>query len=126
MFASMHGADPLPERAVPDGHPGGVQRPAVRPSSPVPYVDVDHVGGVGKAVRHLLDAGRQRIATIAGPQDMVAGIDRLTGYRDQLPGCRPAARSWRSATSPGSRARVAMRQLLDDDPAWTRCSSPPT
>ena len=39
---------------------------------------------------HLIDSGRRRIATIAGPQDMVAGIDRLTGYRaddGRRPGC---------------------------------------
>jgi DNA-binding LacI/PurR family transcriptional regulator len=30
--------------------------------------------------------GRQVVATIAGPQDMTAGIDRLGGYRDALAG----------------------------------------
>jgi DNA-binding LacI/PurR family transcriptional regulator len=33
-------------------------------------------------VRHLRDLGRQEIATIAGPQDMAPGVDRLAGYRD--------------------------------------------
>jgi DNA-binding LacI/PurR family transcriptional regulator len=76
MFASMHGADPLPATltrmgipVVASGRPLGHQT--------VPYVDVDHAGGVAKAVRHLLTLGRSRIATIAGPQDMVAGIERL-------------------------------------------------
>ena len=68
------------------------------------------------AVRHLIDAGRQRIATIAGPQDMVAGIDRLAGYRAEL---RNSKR--RSIVAVGDFTResgaVAMRQLLDDDPA---------
>src|SRR3954454_24073317 len=80
MFASMHGADPLPgtlsRLGIPvicSGRPIG--------ASTVPYVDVDHFGGVRRAVRHLVDTGRRRIATIAGPQDMVAGIDRLAGYR---------------------------------------------
>ncbi|HZE41390.1 MAG TPA: substrate-binding domain-containing protein, partial [Stackebrandtia sp.] len=33
---------------------------------------------------HLLSQGRHRIATIAGPQDMSVGIDRLDGYRGAL------------------------------------------
>lgn len=48
------------------------------------YVDVDNSGGAREAVRHLLRLGRQRIATITGPQNMIAGLDRLTGYRTAL------------------------------------------
>ncbi len=45
------------------------------------YVDVDNVEGGRLATERLLDLGRRRIATIAGPQDMSAGIDRLAGWR---------------------------------------------
>jgi DNA-binding LacI/PurR family transcriptional regulator len=45
------------------------------------YVDADNVEGARKAVAHLLDSGRKSVATIAGPPDMSAGIDRLIGYR---------------------------------------------
>ncbi|MET8305924.1 LacI family DNA-binding transcriptional regulator [Micromonospora sp. NPDC005173] len=83
LFASLHGADPLPGTlarlgipVVCSGRPLG--------DVPVPYVDVDHVGGVTAAVWHLIDSGRRRIASIAGPQDMVAGIERLAGYRDTV------------------------------------------
>lgn len=48
------------------------------------YVDVDNCGGAVRAVRHLVAAGRTRIATVAGPQDMTAGLDRLAGYRGAL------------------------------------------
>ncbi|MBQ1018091.1 LacI family DNA-binding transcriptional regulator [Micromonospora sp. D93] len=80
LFASLHGADPLPGTLARLGIPVVVSG---RPLGdvPVPYVDVDHVGGVTAAVRHMIDNGRRRIATIAGPQDMVAGIERLRGYR---------------------------------------------
>ncbi|MGC4748866.1 LacI family DNA-binding transcriptional regulator [Micromonospora sp. DT201] len=80
LFASLHGADPLPGTLARLGIPVVVSG---RPLGdvPVPYVDVDHVGGVTAAVRHMIDNGRRRIATIAGPQDMVAGIERLNGYR---------------------------------------------
>jgi len=114
IIASMHGADPLPNALHRMGIPvlcGG--RPLGR--SPVPYVETDSVGGARSAVRHLLESGRTRIATVAGPQDMVAGIDRLNGYREEL---RNSDR--RSIVAIGDFTResgaVAMRQLLADDP----------
>jgi DNA-binding LacI/PurR family transcriptional regulator len=115
MFASMHGADPLPELLARIGIPVVCSgRPLGQTS--VPYVDVDHVGGVTLAVRHLLKTGRSRIATIAGPQDMVAGIDRLAGYRTELRGS-----GRRSMVALGDFTRdsgaIAMRELLEDDPA---------
>ncbi|MCF6735500.1 LacI family DNA-binding transcriptional regulator [Blastococcus sp. KM273129] len=51
---------------------------------PVPYVDADNVGGARAATSHLLRLGRSRIGTVSGPLDMVAGLDRLTGYRAAL------------------------------------------
>ncbi|MEW2430451.1 LacI family DNA-binding transcriptional regulator [Micromonospora sp. NPDC047644] len=83
LFASLHGADPLPGTLARLGIPVVVSG---RPLGdvPVPYVDVDHVSGVTEAVRHMIDSGRRRIATIAGPQDMVAGIERLSGYRSTV------------------------------------------
>jgi len=115
MMASVHGADPLPTTLARMGVPVVCNgRPLGR--SPVPYVDVDSFSGAVAAVRRLVDSGRQRIATIAGPQDMVAGIDRLAGYRSEL---RNSKR--RSIVAVGDFTRdsgeVAMRQLLDDDPA---------
>jgi DNA-binding LacI/PurR family transcriptional regulator len=115
MLISMHGADPLPSAL------SRLQVPVVsygRPAVPVeiPYVDNDNVGGAETAVRHLVDLGRRRIATIAGPQDMIGGQDRLTGYRNVL---RDSDR--RSIVAVGDFTResgaVAMRQLLRDDPA---------
>jgi DNA-binding LacI/PurR family transcriptional regulator len=117
LFASLHGTDPLPGTLAGMGIPVVCSgRPLGRVSVPLPYVDVDHIGGVARAVRHLLDSGRRRIATIAGPQDMVAGIERLAGYRNELRDSRH-----RSIVAVGDFTResgaVAMRQLLDDDPA---------
>ena len=114
MMASMHGADPLPATLARMGIPVVASgRPLGR--TPVPYIDVDHAGGVREAVRRLLDAGRTRIATIAGPQDMVAGLERLDGYRSALRDSR-----CRSIVAVGDFTREsgvkAMRQLLDDDP----------
>jgi DNA-binding LacI/PurR family transcriptional regulator len=82
LFASMHGADPLPGKLARRGIPVVCNgRPMSPPETPVPYVDVDQLGGVAAAMHHLVHSGRRRIATIAGPQDMIAGVDRLAGYR---------------------------------------------
>jgi DNA-binding LacI/PurR family transcriptional regulator len=53
-------------------------------SATISYVDCDNRTGAKEAVTHLLQRGRRTVATIAGPQDMSAGIDRLDGYRDAL------------------------------------------
>jgi DNA-binding LacI/PurR family transcriptional regulator len=114
MLASLHGADPLPAALTRIGIPVVCSERTLGPAS-VPYVGVDNVGGAATAVRHLLTAGRTRIATIAGPQDMIAGIDRLAGYRAAL---RESPR--RSIVAVGDfttqSGAAAMRQLLHDDP----------
>jgi DNA-binding LacI/PurR family transcriptional regulator len=48
------------------------------------FVDSDNYGGGRLAVRALLEAGRRTIATIAGPSDMQAAVDRLRGWHDEL------------------------------------------
>jgi DNA-binding LacI/PurR family transcriptional regulator len=52
----------------------------------VSYVDADNAGGAQAATEHLLGRGRSSIATIAGPLDMIAGVDRYAGYRSALVG----------------------------------------
>jgi DNA-binding LacI/PurR family transcriptional regulator len=82
LLVSLHGADPLPADLRRQGVPvvvGG--RPT---GAGLTYVDVDNRGGGSKAIRHLLELDRHAIATIAGPQDMAAGADRLAGYRESL------------------------------------------
>jgi LacI family transcriptional regulator len=53
-------------------------------NKPVHYVDADNVNGARMAVEHLIRLGHRRIATITGPLAMIAGQDRLTGYRQAL------------------------------------------
>ena len=83
LLVSLHGDDPLPnwlaERDIPVVVGGRPPRGAQ-----VSYVDVDNRQGARSAVEHLTALGRRHIATIAGPTDMGAGIDRLAGYRDAL------------------------------------------
>jgi DNA-binding LacI/PurR family transcriptional regulator len=83
LLLSLHGDDDLPrlleDRGLPTvlgGRPTGF--------TPGSFVDVDNHAGARLAVDHLVARGRRRIATIAGPQDMLAGVARLAGYRESL------------------------------------------
>ncbi|MDA2812703.1 LacI family DNA-binding transcriptional regulator [Nocardiopsis sp. RSe5-2] len=85
LLVSLHTDDPLPDRLAGAGVPvvlGG--RPLYPPRHPVHYVDIDNVGGAASATRRLIEGGRRRIATVAGPADMAAGQDRLRGHREAL------------------------------------------
>jgi DNA-binding LacI/PurR family transcriptional regulator len=92
LVVGMHGRRPLDLDWV--GIPvvfGG--RPVQEGGSGrVSYVDVDNRGGAQRATQRLIDAGRRTVATIAGPQDMTAGLDRLLGYRQAVAGAGRADR----------------------------------
>lgn len=85
LLVSEHRDDPLPQRLADAGVPyvhGG--RPLQAEGSVVDYVDIDNVGGGYTATRYLLESGRRTVGTVAGPQDMVPGVERLQGYRRAL------------------------------------------
>jgi len=46
----------------------------------ISYIDVDNREGAREAVAHLLRLGRKRIATVTGPLNTIAGVDRRDGY----------------------------------------------
>ena len=80
LMLSAHDTDTLPGliqgRGLPIvfcGRPNGL--------ADASYVDVDNTGGASDAVAHLFGKGRSVVGHIAGPQDMIAGRDRLAGYR---------------------------------------------
>ena len=117
LLVSLHGEDPLPSRLRDRGLPtvlGG--RPLGQLDAA--YVDIDNVGGAVLAVEHLVATGRERIATICGPQDMAAGLDRLSGYQQGLASAgRPLDPALLAVGdfSEDSGA-VGMRQLLERSP----------
>jgi DNA-binding LacI/PurR family transcriptional regulator len=85
ILMSLHSQDTLPAVLA------EAQVPLVLSGRPldgrsVCYVDADNAGGARDATEHLLAGGRRRIATVSGPQDMIAGIDRHAGYRAALEG----------------------------------------
>lgn len=115
VLISLHGADPLPAGLRRHGVPlvvGG--RP---PEEGFTFVDVDNRGGAANAVGHLLETGRRRIATIAGPQDMAVGADRLAGVRHRLALAGHAAPLVEIADFTHDGGRAAMERLLERDPS---------
>jgi len=46
----------------------------------ISFIDVDNTEGAYKATSHLMRLGHQRVATITGPANSTAGIDRKAGY----------------------------------------------
>ncbi|MFM2720829.1 LacI family DNA-binding transcriptional regulator [Microbacterium mcarthurae (nom. nud.)] len=111
IVASHHTSDTFVDRladAVPVVYGG---RPA-RVRATDHYVDVDNLRGGRDATQYLLDRGHRRLATIAGPADMPAGIDRLQGFRDALAdvGLTPVAVEDGDFTEAGG--ADAMRRIL--------------
>lgn len=80
------------------------------------YVDMDNVSGARLATDHLIATGHKRIATIAGPQDMTAGVDRLQGWRQAMraAGLPDDAVAYGDFTQEGG--REAARLLLERHP----------
>jgi len=48
------------------------------------YIDVDNRAGGVTATQHVIDRGRTAIATITGPPDMPASVDREQGWHDAV------------------------------------------
>jgi LacI family transcriptional regulator len=58
-----------------------------RHHSQVTYIDVDNLKSAAELIVFFFQLGYRRIATICGPQNMVAGVDRLKGYKAGLEQC---------------------------------------
>jgi DNA-binding LacI/PurR family transcriptional regulator len=84
LLLSLHGQDQLPQRLESLGVPTVLSGRPLSGRRRLWYVDADNVGGGELATSHLLESGRTHVATVAGPQDMCAGQDRLAGYRAAL------------------------------------------
>ena len=111
IIASMHGHDALLDALTRTSIPVVASgRPLDRQM--VPYVDVDHRDAVHDAVVYLLTSGRRHIATIAGPQEMIAGVERLNGYLAAVSAAGlPAVVAYGDFTRDSG--STAMRELLD-------------
>jgi DNA-binding LacI/PurR family transcriptional regulator len=81
LLLSLHGKDKLPQRLEDLGVPTVLSGRPLSRSRKLWYVDADNVGGGVVATSYLIESGHRTVATVAGPGDMCAGQDRLTGYR---------------------------------------------
>lgn len=92
-----------------------VGRPAVE-ATRLQYVDTDNKAGSALATRHLIERGRRRIGMVAGPADMVVGIERLAGWRSALTEEGLSADAIEHGDFTTSGGRAAAHRLLDDHP----------
>ncbi|OPG07454.1 LacI family transcriptional regulator [Streptomyces sp. GKU 895] len=113
LLVALHGTDPLPAALARQDLP--VVSFNRTSAQGVPYVALDNTGGAELAVRHLLERGRRRIATITGPLELHESRERLAGYRRTLQdtGRRPMVGLGDFTRASGAQA---MRELLADDP----------
>ena len=94
-----------------------VGRPLHSAPPGVSIIDVDNISGGREATEHLISLGRTRIGHISGPFDMSAGVDRARGWRAALEEAGLRADLLEPADYTDRGARVAMRQLLEREPA---------
>ena len=82
------------------------------------YLDVDNRGGACQAVLHLLRLGRRRIASITGPQNMIAGTNRYQGYLDAMRerGVLPIPELITEGDFTDMGGYIAMQRLLQHQP----------
>jgi DNA-binding LacI/PurR family transcriptional regulator len=117
ILVSLHGDDPLPDQLANRRIPAVVMGRPPR-GVDIDYVDADNRDGARRATSHLVASGRQRVATITGPLDMVAGVDRLAGYRDALTDASVAIDDGLIANGDFTHAggEAAMERLLRERP----------
>jgi DNA-binding LacI/PurR family transcriptional regulator len=80
------------------------------------YVDVDNAEGAAMGTQYLLDLGRKRIATIAGPDNMQAAIDRTEGWQRAVRASGQAADLVVHGDFTMASGVAAMRELLERAP----------
>ncbi len=77
------------------------------------FVEVDNEEGAVDATTRLIRDGRRHIATIAGPQDMPPGVDRLAGWRSSLLAAGLDDALVETGDFTVTSGAAAMRRLLD-------------
>jgi len=93
--------------------------------SKIPSVDADNIAGSKSMTEYLISLGHRRIGTITGPLGMIAGRDRLEGYRQALAQAGIAYDETLTAKADFSEAggARAMEELLPAAPTAVFCAS---
>lgn len=79
------------------------------------YVDVDNAAGAAMGTQYLINQGRTRIGTIAGPDDMQVAIDRAAGWQHALEDAGQATDLIVRGDFSRASGASAMRRLLELD-----------
>jgi DNA-binding LacI/PurR family transcriptional regulator len=116
MLLSVHDDDPLPRQLIRAGIPTVLGSRPMTPVEGATFVDVDSERGAHAVAVRLLGQGRRTVATVAGPQDMSAAVDRLRGFRAAFreAGRQPPPVAFGDFTRESGEA--AMRELLVREP----------
>ena len=115
LLVSSHAQDPLPRMLTETELPAVLSE---RPGAPlrISYVDTPQRAGARLAAEHLAARGCRRVVTISGPMDMLAGRDRLDGFREAMAEHGfpeiPAVAGYFTQ----ERGAAAMSRLLDEHP----------
>src|SRR4051794_24865472 len=116
IVVSLHGDDPLPRRLIAAGIPVVLSGRPYVPVEGLTYVDADNTCGARAAVALLAERGRSRLATITGPLDMVAAIDRRAGFEAELAARGLVGRGVADGDFSIVGGRAAMAELLRGAP----------
>lgn len=84
LLISSHERDPMLDILIAAGTPTVACGLPLGHQDDVTTVSIDEVGSARVATGHLIAAGRERIAMIAGPPDTPGGKYRLVGYREEM------------------------------------------
>ncbi|MEO8094035.1 MAG: LacI family DNA-binding transcriptional regulator [Pseudolysinimonas sp.] len=80
------------------------------------YVDVDNAAGAAMGTQYLLDKGRRRIGTIAGPVNMQAAVDRTEGWLGVVTAAGLATNLVVHGDYTAASGAAGMRELLEREP----------
>jgi LacI family transcriptional regulator len=121
VLATAHLRDPLIAEAAQAGVPVVLMN-RIAEDYRFPSVTVDNERGVSMAIGHLTSLGHERIAYIAGPQDVSTGLARYRGFQAAMAAAdqevRPDLVAFATAFSIEEGHRCA-RQILAAGPACT-------
>lgn len=118
LLISSHSGSPIAEHLESAGVPVVASGEPLGERRKIAYVAADDRTGAREMVRHPLSLGRRRVATITGPLDTPGGVQRLTGYREELAAAGVPVEERLIAEGDFSRARgeEAMTELLERAP----------
>ena len=115
VIASHHRDDALNQKIVDADLPAiFIGRPIDVPTAH--YVDMDNTLGARLATRRLVERGARHIGTIAGPQDMTPGVNRLAGWRQELHDAGQPADAIEYGDFTAASGAAAMERLLTANP----------